>query len=519
MNILLGSKSGVEFEIKGCKMSLTKTDCKISLLPAAETCGGKIPLNYLLDHFFPKNDIGVKTKTFLLPEKFDLKSLEINSCETTIKFETIAREKIDLITNKIKLDGVTLAMTINYKTGVVDWEKMTISINGVLELFGKKIQVVLNKKSGENELKFSFQTDQITIPNFLKMFTDKPVTPATADKAVGDTVNGLIIKSPKVSGLYDPSGFYELVLKGEPNGEAFKSSTFYGIVQKPPDGDVKAGLVGSFALLSPSILLSAITGKDLTDLPLIKNAVLNFALEVASDSILVVKDEELSKALSSFVDTGKTICKGAKLKFDLPVKEILRTAVPDIKTDDLPTSLFMKVYMDADGLKFKFPDTWKTDLLKILKAFAPKAKEYLPKWLQSDSPSKVQVNAFSFDYKTMTLNVNISAPGPFKVGNILSLSNVELVVSHKDDNSPWEFSFSSTQKLFNSTTMTTSLSKKGENSYEFTGTIDLISTGQLVEYFSAKVDNEETMTKLKFLDFGVKGVKITSKFGDKMFLR
>ena len=521
LNILVGGKeNGVEFLIGVCKIKLAKSgDCKYSLTPSAETCGGKIPLVGILNHFLPKNDLAEKSNTFILPDKFDLKLLEIDTCETTINFKTVAREKLDLIPGKLSLEGVSLDLKINYKTGAVDWELLNLDINGQVTIAGQKVAVVLKKKTKETEIKFSFKVEQITIPNFLNVFSKKPVAPETADKAVVDKVTGLVIKNPSVSGVYDPKGFYEIVLTGEPQGEVFKASTFFAVVQKPADGEVKVALLVKLNLFSPAKLLTHLTGKDLSKIPLLKDLTLNFALEISNEDFTIVKNEELAKAISTFASGDKTISKGAHIKIDVPVKEVFKTMAPDIKTDDLPPSLFMKVNIDANGLKFKFPDTWKTDLLKILKAFAPKLKEFLPQWLQSDGPPKVTIKDFTFDYKTMALTIDVVAPGPFKLGSVLSLSNVALKVTHKDENSPYEFSFTSSQTLFEQITLDTKLSKKGAGTYEFVGTISMISTGQLMKALGTKFASEETMKQLEFLDFGVKDVKITAKFGDTFYLR
>eukprot|EP00794_Sanderia_malayensis_P007160 gene7160-7967_t len=520
LNVLVNSKeTGVEFKIGECKMKLTISDkCKLTLQPTTDTCNGKIPLGSILDHFLPKNNISEKSNTFILPDKFDLKLVEVDKCKSTLTLKTEAREKLDLIPDKLSLEGVALDLMINYKTGAVDWELLNLDIAGTLTIAGQNITVSLKKKVQETDIKFSFKIDKLTIPDFLKIFSKKPVAPPKSDTAVVEKVTALSIKNPTVSGVYDPKGFYEVVLSGEPQGDTYKGGNFFAVVQKPEDDDVKLALLVKINLFSPAKLLTSLTGKDLMKIPLLKDITLNFALEISNKDFVAIKNEELAKAVSQFASGDKTISKGTKLKMDIPVKEVFKQMAPDLKTDDLPATLFLKVIIDANGLQFKFPDTWKTDLLKMLKAFAPKLKEFLPKWLNSDGPPMVTVKDFSFDYKTMAFTIDVFAPGPLKLGSILSLYNVSLMVTHKDENSPWEFSFSSIQTLFEEVTLKTKLSKKGENKYEFEGSISMISTGQLMKALGTKFISEETLKKIEFLNFGVKDVKIKAKFGDTFYL-
>ncbi len=473
----------------------------------------------ILNHFLPKNNIAEKSNTFILPDKFDVQLVEIDKCESTLQLKTVAREKLDLIPDKLSLEGVSLDLKVDFKTGSIDWELLDLNIAATITFVGKKIPVTLKKKAKETDIKFSFKVDKITIPDFVKEFSKKPLGDGDSDKKVIDKVTGLSLKNPSISGVYDPKGFYEIVFYGEPEGETFKGANFYAIVQKPEDAAVKVALVAKVNMLNPAKLLSDITGKDLTKIPLLKDIDLNFAVEISNEDFVIIKNEDLTKAIKGYASGGKTISKGVKLKIDVPIKDLFKKISSDISTDDLPASLFMKVTIDADGLKFKFPDDWKTDLLKILKAFAPKLKDLLPKWLNSEGPPMVKVNDFSFDYKKMAFTVDVTVPGPLKLGGILQLYNVSLKVSHKDENSPYEFSFSSTQTLLEEIIMETKLSKKGEAGYEFVGTISMISTGQLMKALGAKFVSEETLKKLQFLDFGVKDVKITAKFGDTFYLR
>ena len=493
--------------------------CKVNLTPSPDTCGGKIPLASILNHFLPKNGLAEKSKTFILPDKFDLKSLEIDKCETTIDFKTSSREKLDLIPGKFSMEGVELALKINYKTGAVDWELVVLDMSASVTLAGKKIPITVKKKAKETFVKFSFKTDEINVPNIVKAFSKKEITPPEADSAVAAKVTGVVIKKASFSGYYDPKGFFEVVASGEPQGTSFKSSSFFVVIQKPEDADVKAAVLAKIDMFSPATLLKDLTGKDFTKIPFIKELLLNVAFAVSNEDFTVIKNEELVKAISGIIKGDKTIEKGMKLYMDVPVREVFKKLAPDLKTDSFPASLFMKVTINKDGVKFKFPDDWKSDLLQILKGLAPKLKEYLPKWLQpSDGPTLVTVKEFSVDFKTMGFNIDVEISGPFKLGSILTLYNISLTASHKGGNNPYDFSFASSQRLFEDIVLSTKLSKKGQT-YEFEGSISMISTSQLIKALGVKFLSEETLKKLSYLDFGMRDVKLNAKFGDRFYIR
>ena len=489
------------------------------MTPSSDTCGGKLPLAGILNHFLPNNGIGEKSNTFILPDKFDLKSLEIDKCETTINFKASAKEKLDLVPGKFSMEGVEMGLKINYKTGAVDWELVELDISASVTLGGKKMPITVKKKAKETFVKFSFKIDEIMVPSIVETFSKKEVAPKEADSEVAAKVAGVVIKTVEFSGFYDPKGFFEMVARGSPQGTTFKSSSFYVVIQKPSDSDFKAAVLAKIDSFSPATLLSQLTGKDLTKVPLINAIQLNMALAVSNDDFPVIKNEELTKAISGIIKGDKTIEKGIKMYMEVPVKEVFKKLAPDLKTDNFPASLFMKVSINKDGVKFTFPDDWKSDLLQILKGLAPKLKELLPKWLQpSDGPPMIKIKDFSFDYKTMAFNIDADIDGPFKLGNVLSLYNISFKISRKGEDSPFDFSFTSSQTLFEDIILTTKLSKKGD-AYEFEGSISMISTGQLIRALGAKYLSEETMKKLKFLDFGMKDVKLKAKFGNQFYIR
>ena len=517
--LINGKENGVEFEIAGCKVKLTiDGECKFKLSPSPDSCGGKLPLAGILNHFLPNNKLGEKSNTFILPDKFDLEALQIDKCKSTIEFKTTSREKLDLIPGKLSMEGVSLKMKLNYKSGVVDWELLDLDISASVTIGEKKIPITAKKKEKETSISFSFKTDDLKIPSLTGMFSKKEVSPPDSDEQVSSKVMGLTIKKPSVSGVYDTKGFFEIVASGEPDSAAFKSASFFIIIQKPEDDDVKVAVMAKVNLFSPTKLLTELTGKDLTKIPLLKELVLNFAFAISNDDFVIIKNEEFNKAISGIIEGEKTIEKGTKLYLDLPVREMFKKLAPDLKTESFPASLFVKATINKDGVKFKFPDEWKSDLLQILKGLAPKLKEYIPKWLKGDGPPIVVINDFSFDYKTLAFAIDISMDGPFKLGKILSLYNISLKVSHKGEDKPYEFSFSSSQTLFGETLLVTKLSKKG-GTYEFDGSISSISTGQLIKALGVKYLSEETMKKLSYLDFGMCDVKLKAKFGDTFFIR
>ena len=364
------------------------------------------------------------------------------------------------------MESVQLGLKINYKAGAVDWKPLLLNISGSVTLAGKKIPITVNKNPKETFVKFSFKIDEIKIPSIVEAFSKKELAPPDADSEVATKITALVIKAVSFSGFYDPKGFFEVVANGAPQGSIFKSASFFVVIQKPEDGGVKAAVLAKIDQISPAKLLTELTGKDLTKVPLIKDLLLNLALAISNDDFATIKNEELTKAIGGIIKGEKTIAKGVKLYMDVPVREVFKKLAPDLKPESFPASLFMRVAVNKDGIKFKFPDTWKSDLLQILKGLAPKLKENLPKWMQpSDGPPLIKINDFTFDYKTMSFNIDAEMEGPFKLGNVLSLYNISLKISRKGEDGSFNFSFTSSQTLLEEIKLTTKLVKK-EQTYE-----------------------------------------------------
>ena len=525
-NIVNSKENGVEFQIGECKVKLAIVkDCKFTLTPSPDICGGKIPLTGILNHFLPKNDIGAKSNTFILPDKFDAKSLEIDKCKKTISFNADAKEKLDLIPGKLSMEKPQLALKINYNTGAVDWEQIELDIAATVTLAGKKVPITVQKKAKETFVKFSFTVDEVKVPDIVGAFSKQELAPPVdADAGATAKVTGLVIKTVSLSGYYDTKGPFEVVAKGDPQGTNFKSSTFFVIIQKPESDPTKVAALAKFDKMHLKTKLSELTGKDLTKVPFLNALELNFAFAISNDDFTVIQNEELMKAISGIIKDDKTIEKGVKIYLDIPVKEVFKKLVPDVKTNNFPSSLFMKATFNKDGIKFDFPDTLKSDLLQILKGLAPTLKDYFPEWLkQTAGPPLAKVKEFSFDYETLVFTIDADIDGPFKFGKILSLKGISLKVTRKGDDGSYEFSFTSSQTLSKDVILETKLLKTGET-YEFEGSISLISTMQLIQALGANFKSEEDIRRLTSSDSEVNGadltdVKLKAKFGDHFSIR
>ena len=462
----------------------------------------------LADHFLPGNKLAEMTNKFLDPDKYEVKKIEINKNTKTIEFQTSAKENVELLPNKLILNGASMKLKMGYDSTTFDWLMVQIEIQAKLSFAGKNIDITLTKKEKEGELNFSTKTDEISIPNFLKTFTPNPLTDDDS-KSVVEKLTSLTIKQPKLSGYYDPvHGHYEFVFSGSVTGKTFASATFYVVVTKPPDKDIKPALVGKFDAVSPAKVLGDITGKDLSNVPLLKDITsINFVFEAAKDKIMIIKNPDLVEALKEFVTGGTSICEGVRIKIILPVKQIL-------KIQGVPETISMSVIITSSGLQFKFPDSFTSDLMQILKALAPKA-ELSPSWLDTKGSAPVKIKDFSFDFKSNSFSVEIFAPGPMKLGGLLKIQDINVKVSHKSDTDPWEWSFSSVQTLFGETVLETKLTKTGTSDYELNAKISRITTLELAKYFGTKFISEDILDKYKFLEFGVEDVQIDAKFGSK----
>ena len=492
------------FQLADCKI-------KVALISSGKYSAqpmDKCSLKKFLDSTFPKNKLKEDTNSFIDPDAFEFKKLEIDKNVQRIEIDGSAKEEIDVVPNKFSIKSATITFKIPYQSSNIEWKSIGAELSGDVSFSGKTINIKFTKPDGQDELDFEFQTDKLTIEDFIKKFTSN--LPASKESSsVLDKVLKFTIEQPKATGFYDPKGLYEFVLSGESKNDIMKTAKFFVVIEKPPDEAVRCSVVVSFDAVSPTKVLTELTGKDLSKVSFLKDVTVSFLFEASSETIPIIKDQELLKVLKKYITGGKTICKGVKLKMDLPLKDIIKKASPDLNVNDIPESLKLNVFMDPTSLQFKLPKTFNTDLITILKGLAPKAQKQLPDWINDNQGPSVEVREFSFDYKSGGGSLELFASGPITLVGLLEIKKMTLKGNRKSEKDPWVITFESTQKIFD-TVMESKLTMSGE-SYELKAKISLISTTQLARYFGASLISQETLNKYPYLDFGMKDCTIETK--------
>ena len=196
---------------------------------------------------------------------------------------------------------------------------------------------------------------------------------------VGSPKVGLLteasIKDPQISGSRSADGFFEAVMSGKVTGvKGIGDAMLFFVVQKPVDEPTAVGLLADVKKINPSTILSTLLGIDLSaKLPLLGNIEIDVVVEGANKDMLSLKDADLNKLLAKYVNNGKAIAEGFRLKCTIPIRKIISETAKNLPTvKNIPEFIILQVVVTKDKVNFIFPENFQADMVNIVIALTPK---------------------------------------------------------------------------------------------------------------------------------------------------
>ena len=520
LSILTTADQGeTKYSFSGCEIAVSQDGCKISFAPDAASCKSGISLKEIIKRFFPSMDLKKVSDNMVLPNIFKIEKFRLDKCTGDIQFTANANEPFDLIGGKIKIAQGKLSLSFNFKASEFDLSSIEVSIRGTVTVGAQTLKLSAEKKRKSDEFLFSSEADKISLADFRKLFTKKEIQEKKTPKKIEALINAAIDK-PKVNGARAADGSYEFVVTGKVRDmSAMDSATVYLIIQKPIDSGIAIAVVCHFKEVSPTQILSLILKKDLSKLPLLGDLSMNFIIEIASETMDTVRDEKANKALLKFISGGRSVCKGLKLKIEVPIHEIMRSNNKHM-IGKVPEKLHITIYISDEEIQFVFPDNFKTNLLNLLIALTPAVPKILPKSVFKNGPPKVDIKRFNVDVKTGVVDISAIAPDPVVIGNdLITISNVEFDLKHdKKADSPWEFKIAAEQKI-GEANLKVSIVKKSRDNFILSASVKLLTTKVLMKKFGAKLFPVKDLEDIDFFDFGIKHLKVEGEITGDLSLR
>eukprot|EP00794_Sanderia_malayensis_P016608 gene16608-18294_t len=524
LSILSTSDPGVtKYQVSGCEISLSQDGCKIAFAPVEKSCKSGLSLSQIVKRFFPNLDIKKLSSGMVTPSIFKIEKFSLNKCEGEIDFTATANEPFEVIPDRLTISQGKLTIGFNFKASGFDMTSFSILIDGILTVGAQTLKMSVNKTKKSDEFHFSAEGERISLSAFAKLFTKKDLAKkmgASGTKKIESLISAYIDK-PKIIGLRDKDGMFEFVVKGSIRDlSVMDKAELFLIIQKPVDGRTAVAVVLQFKGISPTEIVSLMTGKDLSKLPLVKDVALNFVLELATNTIESVRDVSMNKVLVKYISNGRTVCKGVKIKVELPIHEIVRS-VNKHMVGKVPESIFVSIFFSSSTVEFVFPDDFKTNLLNILIALTPAIPKFLPKSVFKNGPPKVDINRFTVDVKTGTVDLSVVAPDPIVIGNdLVTISNATLELKHdKTPDSPWEFKVSAEQQIPGGPSLNILVEKRGKSNYLFSADVKSLTTEALVKKFGATLFPTKSLEELKFFNFGIRNLNMQGAIDKKISLR
>ena len=520
LSVLTGSKQGkTKYNFAGCDIEVAQEDCNISFEPDPSSCKSGISLSGILKKFLPSLDLSKISGKTVVPNIFKIKKFVVNTCKEELSFTAEANEPFELVGGKLKVAKGQLSLSLNYKVSEFKLSSIGVNIKAELKVGGETMKIVADKKRKTDLFMFSAEGNKLFISDFKKMFSKKEVEDGNVPEKVKSLID-MAVDEPKLTGSKGADGSYEFVLSGKATGmEIMDSATVFLLIQKKFESSVSVAFVCQLKKVSPSQILSSLFKKDLSKLPLIGDITVDLLIEMASDTADTVYSKDLNAALLPFISNGRAICKGVKLKIEMPIREIVRKTNKHM-TGNVPEKIHTTIFISDDGIKFTFPDELKTDLLNILIAITPAIPKLLPKSVFKNGPPKVDFKRFDVDVKSGKVDLSAIAPDPIVIGNdLITISNVIFELRHdKKPDSPWEFNIQADNKIGNST-MSVAVRKKGKNEFTFSGKVKSLTTKALMEKFGAKLFPTKALGDMDFFDFGLENLEIIGNIAGSFALR
>ena len=329
-------------------------------------------------------------------------------------------------------------MTFNYKKPL-RFNDFGINIEGEIEIAGKSVPLILIKKKDSPQGNFMIKMDSIKVSDFSHLFLKKSIDDESKGSANTAMFSEAVLKQTVITGSRDIEGGYELVLNGEATGiKGFGPITLLVIIQKLNNQPIAFAIISEIKNIQPTKIISMLTGRDLSMIPIIKDITVDVVIEFSTNDILAIKDDVINKILVKYIANAKTVSKGTKIKLDVPIKEILEKIQTPASLKHIPDDLYIQIFIHEGNVCFRFPDNLKMNLLNILMALVPKIPDIIFKKVLL-TPPNIVVEIFDVDIKTGAVNILLKAPEQIVLGtNLITIKDAEFELKREPKGS-WDF--------------------------------------------------------------------------------
>ena len=337
-------------------------------------------------------------------------------------------------------------------------KSFAIELTGEIIIDDKIVPIAFNKPRTSSDAKFSLKVSSINAASFASVFSKKPLyndkTPEQA-KLFANT----IINEPTINGVLSVDESFEIILRGVVSEIVeLGEFAFYLVVHKPADGATGVAIVADLNV-QPTKILSTLTGKDLSSVPIISNILLNVVIEFSSKNITILKDAKINRILAKYAINGKRILQGTKIKLELPSKSILQNPDTIANLKHLPDSIYFQIYIFENHISFHFLQDAPMDLANIMMTFIKKVPDVLFSKIFKVSP-KIEILQFDINIETKSIELKAVAKEDVILGeDLISLEKPKFEIKTKIDGG-WTFDMTATKKMAEKS-MIVSLQKKG----------------------------------------------------------
>ena len=479
-DIISTLKEPKKYLLGKCELNAKVEKDKITIELAAQDC--KLDLKELVDHFYPNNKLAEETKNFLIAEMLFMK-IEIDKSEKIIKFEAKAPKKLDLIKNKLSISDSSVEILFKYQKNL-NYENIGVKMSGKVALGKQPIDVVFEKKEGENAFMFKAVSKNVevklTVKDVAELIGAEEITKEMfGEEALKKKIFDFKMESIGFEGIFDPSKMdLELVVSGEvKNHPVAKKINAYIVITKISGEPYKVGIAAKFESVEFQKLVELIVGKE-NDINFLKGKTLNAILLAANKDITLVQNKEIISLIKETpIKENAAFPAGVTVSLKVSIQKDKEN---DSKSKSADMHLYLRYNHEAKKFEFKFIPAFETKLVDAMDLFAKKTMNAeLPQWLgKLEAAIKFQKFSFGFD-GSLTLDVFI--PADLKIGSILKINDVKMGIVRSSASSGWEFNLESTTMISKDVSITISI-KKSKNGYELEGTINSISIKRLLDY-------------------------------------
>ena len=372
---------------------------------------------------------------------------------------------------------VELEFNFNYDDlkGSFSYKDIEFNIKGEVQIGRQILNLELIKvKNTELEM-FKLSSEELKVAEFYQVFSKKITEVLNVDNEnvdnekdllkTGGMFSNLVIEKPLISGSRNGNGRYEVVVNGKATGiTGFGKIDAFLVVQKPADGPTGVGVIASLTNIQPLKVLSAIIGKELNNIEIIKDVEVNLAVLYANQDITELGNPELVKLMKASLESGSGLAKGAVIDVNIPIKDILKKTGTVANLENISKSVAIRIFIKVDKVSFKFSDELFNDGMNILAALVPKAAEVLQKYIFK-SAFIIKFETFDVNVKTKEVDIAVSVQGDVVI-SFVTLKEVYFKISY-DSTSNFKFKLNAELELAGTTAKITI--EKNKDMFELSG--------------------------------------------------